>query len=77
MSEFNETITRMGKGAVAGGALGAQVGGSVVSGVSAMSGSVVGPAGTFFGAAVGKGVGSAVGGMAGSIIGALGGLFGD
>ncbi|MGN0651356.1 MAG: hypothetical protein ACI4KM_13050 [Oscillospiraceae bacterium] len=77
MSDFNNTLSRMSTGAVAGGALGAKLGGTVVSGVSAMSGSVVGPAGTFFGAAVGKGVGSAVGGMAGTIIGALGGLFSE
>ncbi len=49
--------------------------GSVVAGVCAIGGSVVGPVGTFFGAAVGTGAGAAVGGAAGTVLGFAGGFI--
>ena len=45
----------------------------MVSAVSSVGGSVVGPAGTFFGAAVGSGVGAAVGGFVGGTVGYMAG----
>lgn len=75
MTGFLEVVTRMSEGAAACGALGAAVGETVVSGVSALNGTVAGPAGTFFGTEVGKAAGASVGGMAGTIIGVVGGLL--
>lgn len=75
MTGFLEVVTRMSEGAAACGALGAAVGETVVSGVSALNGTVAGPAGTFFGAEVGKAAGASIGGMAGTIIGVVGGLL--
>lgn len=75
MTGFLEVVTRMSKGAAACGALGAAIGETVVSGVSALNGTVTGPAGTFFGTAVGKAAGASVGGMAGTIIGVVSGLL--
>ena len=75
MTGFLEVVTRMSEGAAACGALGAAIGETVVSGVSALNGTVTGPAGTFFGTAVGNAAGASVGRMAGAIIGVVGGLF--
>ena len=75
MTGFLEVVTRMSEVAAACGALGAAVGETVVSGVSALNGTVTGPAGTFFGTAVGKAAGASIGGMAGTIVGVVGGLL--
>ena len=69
MSDFNERLSR--------GLAGASIGGSFVSAVCAVTGSVFGPAGTFFGAAVGSGTGASIGGCLGCIGGFLGAFFGD
>lgn len=58
-NQFNARLTSGLAGASLGGTAGASLGGSIVSGVCAVGGSVVGPVGTFFGAAVGSGAGAA------------------
>lgn len=44
---FAEKLVKAAGAATVGGAAGAQIGGSVVAGVTAVGGSVVGPVGTF------------------------------
>jgi hypothetical protein len=74
---FADRLVKAAGAATTGGAAGAYIGGSVVSGVTAVGGSVVGPVGTFFGAVVGAGAGAAVGGAVGSVGGFVGSLVFD
>ena len=75
MSSYLDRLKKGAQGAAIGGPVGAQLGSSIVGGVSAIGGSVVGPVGTFFGAAVGTGTGAAVGGALGTVGGFLVGIF--
>jgi hypothetical protein len=70
-----ERLQNASKTALMMGAAGASICGSVVAGVGAVGGTIVGPEGTFFGYVVGAGVGAAVGGAVGCTLGFIGGLF--
>lgn len=77
MGDFNRKLEDAAKAAAVGGMAGAKIGGSVTSAVCGMSGTIVGPVGTFFGSAIGGGTGAAVGGSIGAITGFFGSLFYD
>ena len=70
-------ITKGAAGAALCGSTGASMGGAVVGDITAIGGTVFGPAGTFFGATVGTGVGASVGGAIGSIAGFCCGFFSE
>ena len=70
-------ITKGAAGAALCGSTGASMGGAGVGGITAIGGTVFGPAGTFFCATVGTGVGASVGGAIGSIAGFCCGFFSE
>jgi phage tail tape-measure protein len=75
--KFTDRLANGMKGMAIGGAAGASMGGSIVSAVCSVGGTLVGPIGTFFGAAVGGGAGASVGGTLGAISGFVGGFLED
>ena len=77
MSKFSDKMLKAAGASAVCGSTGAAIGGSVVSGVCAVGGTVFGPVGTFFGAAVGTGAGAAVGGAIGAVGGFVGALISD